>query len=173
MQEVKLPHAIDPVRAAQKRLSFVGIVAAEQLPRLRDVAPLLGPAQVEFDCLIDAQKLPVIKGRISVRVQHECQRCGSPLEQALDIPFSYCAVAAGDDETVIPECYDPVELDDNGELDLHQLLEDELLLALPLVPRHDVADCTLDPKAMTFGEIPEEATRRNPFEALSQLKKDR
>lgn len=172
MQEVKLPHAIDPVRAAQKRLSYHGILVSDQLPRLNDAAPLVEPAQVELDCIVDAQKLSVLQGRIQARVTVVCQRCSGPFEQALDVTFAYCAVARGDEDAQIPEAYEPVELDEQGELNLHQLLEDELLLALPLVPRHELAHCGLDPRAMSFGEIPEEALRRNPFEALSQLKKD-
>jgi uncharacterized protein len=172
MQEVKLPHAIDPVRAAQQRLSYHGVLVSDQLPRLHDAASLVEPARVELDCIVDAQKLPVIQGRIQARVMVECQRCSGPFEQALDVTFAYCAVAQGDDNALIPEAYEQVELDDQGELNLNQLLEDELLLALPLVPRHELADCGLDLRTMSFGELPAEALKRNPFEALSQLKKD-
>ena len=52
------------------------------------------------------------------------------------------------------------------ELDLHELVEDELLLDLPLVPRHEVC-----PEALTtsFEEEPE-APREHPFAALAGLK---
>ena len=173
MQEVKLPLAIDPVRAAQKRLSYSGIMTPGQLPRLNDAAPLVGVAQVELNCGVDAQKLAVLQGRVQARLSLVCQRCGAPFEQAFDVAFCYAPVAEGDDETQIPDAYEPVLLDEHGELNLHQLLEDELLLALPLIPRHEVADCLLDPQALTFGKIPEDAKPRNPFEVLSQLKKDR
>ena len=57
--------------------------------------------------------------------------------------------------------------------DLSELVEDELLLALPLVPRHE--DC---PEPLPMGELgdPEPAAdappeRPHPFAALAQLKK--
>mgnify|MGYP000019318482 CR=1 FL=1 len=59
-------------------------------------------------------------------------------------------------------------------LDLHELLEDELLLDLPLVPRHE--HCPLP--VMAAGEAatqPEVAAEpaRNPFAALAALKRTR
>jgi uncharacterized protein len=53
-------------------------------------------------------------------------------------------------------------------LDLRELIEDELLLALPLVPRHE--DC---PQPLRVGHAPdpEPDARPNPFAALGALKK--
>ena len=34
-------------------------------------------------------------------------------------------------------------LNDNGEIDLIKTLEDEFLLCLPMVPKHDIDDCNL------------------------------
>jgi uncharacterized protein len=56
-------------------------------------------------------------------------------------------------------------------LDLRQLAEDELLLALPLVPRHDVCPQPLLP-AMS-DPLDEDAAPPNPFAALAALKRDR
>jgi uncharacterized protein len=54
-------------------------------------------------------------------------------------------------------------------LDLRELVEDELLLALPLVPRHDTCpvplNLTVDPV-----ETDAPAERKNPFAALQALK---
>lgn len=51
------------------------------------------------------------------------------------------------------------------ELDLHELLEDELLLALPLVPRHEVCPEPLAPPAAAEPA----PSREHPFAALAGL----
>jgi uncharacterized protein len=56
-------------------------------------------------------------------------------------------------------------------LDLRELVEDEMLLALPLVPRH--AQCP-EPLPRSFGdvdEVEEAEQKANPFAALAALKK--
>jgi uncharacterized protein len=54
--------------------------------------------------------------------------------------------------------------------DLHSLIEDELLLALPLIPMHDVCP---EPVRMSAGELPEpaETEKPHPFAALAALRK--
>ena len=37
-------------------------------------------------------------------------------------------------DDIIPEAYEPVEVNDHGEVNLLQIFEDELLLSLPIVP---------------------------------------
>ena len=51
-------------------------------------------------------------------------------------------------------------------LDLKELVEDELLLALPLVPRHEVC-----PAPLAFDPGPEAPAAEHPFAALAALKR--
>ena len=54
-------------------------------------------------------------------------------------------------------------------LDLRELVEDELLLALPLVPRHEVC-----PEPLPLADAPQAADDKpNPFAALAALKRGR
>jgi uncharacterized protein len=55
-----------------------------------------------------------------------------------------------------------------GRMDMRELMEDELLLAMPLVPRHPVCPQPL-PMAAGQEAVPEE--RPNPFAVLAALKK--
>ena len=61
------------------------------------------------------------------------------------------------------------ELDENGEVNLRELVEDELLLAIPLIPRHELEDCQSDSDSV-WGELPEELDKPNPFDVLKKLK---
>ena len=56
-------------------------------------------------------------------------------------------------------------------LDLHELAEDELILALPLVPRHD--DVCPEPLPMPIDDLPSEEPAPNPFAALAALRSAR
>ncbi|HCP54228.1 MAG TPA: metal-binding protein, partial [Pseudomonas sp.] len=71
----------------------------------------------------------------------------------------------------LPKGYDVLEV---GEypLDLLALVEDELLLALPIVPLHDPEICQppVGPDEPEPSE--DEVTRSNPFSVLAQLKRD-
>ena len=54
-------------------------------------------------------------------------------------------------------------------LDLRELIEDELLLAMPIVPRHEVCPEPLVPAANAAAEPVED--KPNPFAALAGLKR--
>lgn len=100
-----------------------------------------------------------------------CQRCLQPyqLPLALDRRLRFVRGEA-QAEALDAEIDDDV-LALSRSLDLRELVEDELLLALPLVPRHDVCPQPL-PMAIDADAQPEgEAERPNPFAALQGLKR--
>ena len=100
-----------------------------------------------------------------------CQRCLQPVRVPLDVhrrilfvPGGEAAAAAVDaerEEDVLPL---------TRALDLRELVEDELLLALPLVPVHALCPEPLAPP----GSAEEEDVRApSPFAALAALKRGR
>lgn len=74
-------------------------------------------------------------------VQLVCQRCLEPFEQVLADSVN---VAAADRDAMpeeTPAGFEPFELEE-GRLQPAQLIEDELIVAIPLVPKHArVEDC--------------------------------
>jgi uncharacterized protein len=98
----------------------------------------------------------------------ECQRCLQPMAVALDVSRSFCFVHG---ETAAAEL-DAESEDDvlalTRALDMRELLEDELLLSLPLVPRHD--SCA-PPMPLDNGGPEAAEERPNPFAALAALKR--
>lgn len=104
----------------------------------------------------------------STELPLECQRCLKAVDVPLQIERSFLFVHG--EETA-------ARLDTDGEddvlaltraLDLRELLEDELLLALPIVPRHEVCPKPLVVAASTE-DMPDE--KPNPFAALAALKR--
>ncbi len=70
----------------------------------------------------------------------------------------------------LPEAYEPIEVNEFGEIDLAAMVEDEIILALPVVPVHDSEHCEVSEADMVFGELPEEAQKAKPICRISQLK---
>lgn len=96
-----------------------------------------------------------------------CQRCLQPVETALEVRRSFQFVAGEDQAAAIDEGSEEDVLAITRSLDLIDLLEDEVLLALPLVPRHEVC-----PRPLKFQDddvLLEEPV--NPFAVLSALKR--
>lgn len=105
-----------------------------------------------------------------VPLQLTCQRCLQPVAVAVAVDRLFRFVA---DEATAAAQDDAAEEDVlvlSRAFDLPALLEDELLMALPVAPRHDLCPEPL-PVAVGGGSGGEEAPlRENPFAALRQLR---
>ena len=112
------------------------------------------------------------EGRVTIEARVQgvfvlaCQRCLRPCECAID-ESAMLVVMAGDQEDV-PGGYEPV-LGDAERLSLGELVEEQMLLGMPLVPMHEEAGqcgATVDVKAT--GEAATDEKQR-PFSNLREL----
>jgi len=90
---------------------------------------------------------------------------------SIDRSFRFAAdeaTAAAEDE--LAEDEDVLVLD--RAFNLTGLVEDELLMELPLVPRHEVCPTEVKLELVDPGFDDAQAAKPNPFEALSGLKAD-
>ncbi len=171
MQKVKLPISVDPVRAAQKHLELESRIPKELLSRLAEsTISVHSDIDTVFSFDIDKQKLRIFHGKASVAVELICQRCNAPMIYQCEAEFTYCPVHNQEQENNLPDAYESIYYDENGEVNLHQVVEDELILALPQIAKHAIEECQQSEFELTFGEIDEEEQRPNPFEALAKLK---
>lgn len=174
MQKVKLPRSVDPAKAAQKRLDYDGIIQASLFKRLAELTDgVKRDAEVSLSFEIDEQRLVVISGKANIEVDLECQRCNEVFTEHCEVEFLYTPYYGEKTENEAPEIYDLVDLNEYGELDIVQLVEDEFILALPQIAMHDDADCSVDSNNMVYGEIPDEVPEEkpNPFDVLKSLKR--
>ena len=118
---------------------------------------------------MDERGLTVIRGTGSALVALTCQRCNEAFEQELKIDFTFSPAKNDEAAEKIPSYYDVIELDENGEVNLRELVEEELILTIPLIPRHELEDCSAEADSV-WGELPEELEKPNPFDVLKQLK---
>ena len=134
MQKVKIPRTVDPSKAAQKRLDYDGIIQVSLLKRLAEsVDSVKRDADVQLSFGLDEQRLVVISGKANVEVDLECQRCNENFTHVCEVQFVYTPNKGEKTEEEAPEEYDLVDLNEYGEIDLIQLVEDEFILNLPQI----------------------------------------
>ncbi|BDH46285.1 hypothetical protein TUM12370_23290 [Salmonella enterica subsp. enterica serovar Choleraesuis] len=172
MQKVKLPLTLDPVRTAQKRLDYQGIFTRDLAKRVAEsVVSVDSDIECEMSFGIDNQRLAVINGDAQVTVTLACQRCGQPFSHQVHTTYCFSPVKNDDQAEALPEAYEPIEVNEFGEIDLLAMVEDEIIISLPVVPVHDSEHCEVSEADMVFGKLPAEAEKPNPFAVLANLKR--
>lgn len=175
MQKVKLPKTVDPVKSATKRSNYQGVMMSKDMVRLSEVcASVAETVEIEVKFDKDAQGLNFLQGTLATSVELICQRCGDSFPHQIQVSFNYTPVKGLEleDADELPEVYEPVEVNDHGEINLLSLFEDELILSLPIVALHAESDCKIKRDEMSFGKIEPADERPNPFAVLKELKRD-
>lgn len=170
----RLPVQVNPFRMAAQGRSFEGVVDLGRAARLGGVleAPA-GEARVNLHFRVDELNVPVVEGRVKARLTVACQRCLEPMVLEVDAPIRAAFAASDAEAERLQAQYEPVVAEDET-LRVLELVEDELLLALPLVPVHgSLEECAPHAaRAMEPGaaqESPEEGPD-GPFADLRKLK---
>lgn len=102
-----------------------------------------------------------------------CQRCLGPVDVAVDVEQSFRFVgseAAAEEEDEESE-EDVLAL--SQDFSLVDLIEDEVLMALPVVPRHEACPVAVKLEVVDPGFEVASAEKRNPFAVLAKLQGDK
>ena len=105
----------------------------------------------------------------SATMHLECQRCLAPVVVPVAAERSFRFVHGEDAAAQLDAASDDDVLALTRALDLRELIEDELLLGLPIVPRHDVCPNPLTLPAEPLVDEPEP----NPFAVLAGFRRTR
>ena len=167
-----IPPHVDPRKLADRGTTLQGEVLLADLERLCDpLSDTVGTVQAKFVFERDERKSVVIHSVIDTEVKMVCQRCLELVALPIRSECHYAVVTEGADTQSLPKGYDVLEVGEDP-LDLMTLVEDELLLALPIVPAHDPEECQQPAGVETPEPSEDEVTRSNPFSVLAQLKRD-
>ncbi len=98
-----------------------------------------------------------------------CQRCLGPVDIALAVKQSFRFVASEEAAEAEDEEAEEDVLVLSQDFNLRELIEDELLMALPLVPRHETCPVEIKLEAADPGFESALAEKRNPFAVLANL----
>ena len=165
----RVPEAVDAWRMVAARREFEGRIPLATMVRLRDsLLQPEGDARYVLAFGIDALKVPFAELRIEAELPLECQRSLQRFLQPVQLVQRLGLIRDEADEAALPPEYEPLLVPADGMLRPAELVEDELILALPVVP--------VSPDAETverdFAPTVEEAAQANPFAALSGWKKE-
>ena len=161
-----LTATIDPILLAEKGARISGRVPVQSMARLR--AQLLddgGEVDVDlsFECMMGSN-LRRMHGRVIAHVRLQCQRCLEPTELELVVTPDVILLRHGEPETNLPPEADAFSVG-HAPVAVAELIEDELLLALPMVPMHRLEDC---PARRFIVGATRGDTGKNPFAELGQ-----
>jgi uncharacterized protein len=166
--------AVFPHELARKHGRFTGEISIAAFPRLGELAPSNGCASVDLYFSRDDQSRSRIRGSVRVLLDLQCQRCLGPVERMLDVPIDVCVVASDAQAYELANEIEPFVLDEES-ISIVELIEDDLLLALPSQVCVAYEDCPNRPQlsfpraAAPDNEVTKQA-RPNPFDVLAELK---
>lgn len=127
---------VDLFNFCQQGGSLAGSVTVGELTRL-DVARSEGVINYRVQGDRDAQRNLSLKLDIEGELWLVCQRCLEGLHHPLDITARFCVVRTEAEADAAPLDEDTADpLVGSVDFDLLDLIEEEVLLSLPLVPRH-------------------------------------
>jgi uncharacterized protein len=157
---------IDSLEFAHGGKELRGDVQVVELGRLADsVYDCSGTLQYTLVGHTDGRQRPRLRLRVAGAIGLRCQRCLGklPYQVALDASLLLLSEDSGSDTAEV-EDLDAVAAD--PALDVWSLVEDEVLLALPIAPRHPEGECEL-----VAGADRDRAA--SPFAVLAGLKQKR
>jgi uncharacterized protein len=163
-----LPDNLDPWRMVQGRRVFAGTLAVAQLTRL---AGLLASADGEVAYKVefgrDEFDISHLDIELDAHLKMICQRSMAEFVQPVQVRQRLGLIRDDAEEARLPDGCDPLLVED-GAFCLKDVIEDELILGLPLVALSPGAP--LEEVPITAGSVPEDEQPPNPFAALGQLK---
>jgi uncharacterized protein len=137
-----LPAIIDPIQLAERGAHLIGTLPLSRMARLRQMC-LDDEAEVAVDLRFgrpEGERRAQMAGELRVTLHVTCQRCLDRMDLTLTVTPQL--VFRRPDEPEEPALAEDVVVVDKP-LSLSAMVEDELLLAMPMFPKHDPAVCRM------------------------------
>ena len=167
------PDWISPGRAAEGKRVYSGTIPFVRMKRL---AELLVNAQGEASFVaafsVDIDRRVIIDLDVEAALPLICQASLEVYDEQVKRHSVLAVVDHESDESELPENYEPVQAE-NGRLAMAGLVEDELLLGLPHIPRKpglNKIEYSTGGDTET-AETPQDGGKKNPFAALQKMLK--
>jgi uncharacterized protein len=157
---------IDGLQFAHSGQILSGSFAIKQLPRLLDIAASdNGNVSYHISGKRDQQGKPWLECVVEGTVELQCQRCMQSFVHPFSVKSALMLVAS---EAALPDPEaEPDEMDAivaTPEMNVADMVEEEILLSLPMIPRHEACEIAEQGKV---------TTGNSGFAGLAALKKSR
>ena len=156
------PMVVDSLEFARTAQQVAGTVAVAELIRVADQLFYdQGVIEYVITGRFDSRKRPRLNVEIRGEIHLCCQRCLRSLPYRLDTASDLLVLSGGNSEANDLGDLDGVAADPHT--DILALVEDEVLLALPMVPRHPIGQCEIELHSDSLQEA-------SPFGVMKQFK---
>ena len=161
-----LPLTIEPKHLARKGETVAGQYAIQDMQRLGGLLHDQS-GQVTFRLIFthdDEKNITYIRGNIQAELNVVCQRCLGCMPYTVDNPVYLGIIGNQIAENELPDGCEPLNAVDEP-VNLASLIEDEVILALPISAMHDENKC----KATELLTEINSTKRTSPFAVLKTL----
>ncbi len=161
---------ITPFKLARQEQHLTGVVSFQEMDRLREYL-VSGDGKASYDILfgVDEGRTYFAKGCARAVLQMECQRCSQVMSLNVEADINVAFVTSEQQAGRVSDGYEPCVVEDE-RLRLSCLIEDELILALPIVATHEDTNCQSWFRENSEPELVK-TQKDNPFAVLAALKK--
>ena len=165
------PHYVDARKVFSQKGKFAGELSKEKFNRLQALlVEGYFSVSAELHFSIGDRGRKMIEGAVEAQVSVACQRCLKPLELTL---VDDIRLALVQDEEAAAKLDGEIEpwIEAEYRLDPANIVEEQLLLAMPLAAYHDQDECQIELLSSNADEAPSAEREPNPFAILKELKK--
>jgi len=181
----RFPQFIDFIRYCDARKSLEGSLSFKFCHRLAaQTENPKGEITFELNFGVDEFSNRFVNGRLETKLLLVCQRCMDKFEYPISVDLALAFVSSAYDEEKIKGMYESYFFEGDSQIDLHALIEDEIMLALPLIAKHEDSECSIptefrsesepknapDKQSNVAGQTEDQMAKANPFDILKQLK---
>lgn len=173
MSDHSLPKTVEPFKYADQNKVLQGVMEVQHLPRLVELlASDAGSIKVELEFDRDEQGIRVLSGVLATSVSRTCERCLEPVVQPLETEFALGMVLTDEQAKQLPGRYEPLLVVPES-LELREVIEEELILSLPMFAYHDSCHGDYVHSGSDTENKPDsgEQGKENPFSVLADLKR--
>lgn len=167
MAETLLPQQINILREVEQGTQLSGAIQMADMSRLLDMlAEPTGEVQIDLNFGKDAEGVKYVKGHIHCELQLTCQRCLKSVGYVIDEDINLSPVLSDGQAKQLPAQYEALMVDRDGQ-ELLPIIEDEIILRLPIVAMHNTDLC----HAKTVNNQESSNKGKKPFaDELAKLK---
>ncbi len=173
MSDQRLPVQIAPFKLARQGRLLQGSIELTRMERLAQaLTETNGSVSVSLQFGIDEQGIHCATGHLNAEVQMTCQRCMKPMSVPVVTDVALGFVSSYEQGRNLSRDYEPCIVE-HEPVNLAEIVEDELILALPIVALHEEQGCepVIETLQKAASEIEQSDVKPNPFAVLSELKR--
>jgi uncharacterized protein len=159
-----LPEHVDAGRLAAQGATLEGEFPAAAVRRLSTAFTNVQPVAARIEFTLNEAKRVVLRGQVHGSVTAICQRCLQPVMLHLVGEFEHLP----EEEEMLERGHAAGGTEPPPALDLLALVEDEMFLACPMIPKHPDQQC----RPITEDDHRKRPGRENPFDVLATLRQN-